>query len=692
MSSSRSGEAEEALELLLQERLQILLERLRWSYAALWTLDPHTRVLQWKRGHYSSQVHTSKAATTRATSSSQPKLTWFAQHFYAAYKSCSFSPGTGFVGRANLGGRPIWLSGDSVCQNAGSLEQSQFLSYAKIKTVMCIPWVDSVLEVGTTNFVGENFQLMDQIQQVLSHDLLSVPSLHEDDVAPGIAGHDSTANSSQAVAATLQHQHAQSTVVSLQLPDPALDQPGSFQSAFDINMSDQVWRSDIVNFMQEQDSLPDLAAVWTAIGAGDNQTRHKNINIAQPASASHGLMNLSQDADQYRSCTNSFAGTTHAAATASSSTSVSSHGDQYSNSSSATRATNSMSPELLHQHIMQALSPPISVISHSTAPDRTSSTARLAQAGELHLEAYSTIKHEQDATGAPRINQNNNLRRTTSCSDQYEIQRALSLFEAQEMQDQWRQQGLNPVTVQAADLYIMDTHDQSNVSFNSWKHGQDPTLNSNISNQTDMDIPRKKSSKIPRAGQLQRRHTLAAMDVLKEVETYEQEAANSNMINSSVQDYFQIRAESQPAVRSDQMQMNTRNLRGRPRAGSSSRGSGAAAGHDEAALNHMMAERRRRVKQKENFSILRRLVPLISKADKASTLEDAIVYLKDLQNTIVEMKASEDDMVQRCEDLASRCTKLEEQNKELVAILSKDKSAGEVVHLNILNLHSMKSL
>ena len=187
---------------------------------------------------------------------------------------------------------------------------------------------------------------------------------------------------------------------------------------------------------------------------------------------------------------------------------------------------------------------------------RTSSTARLAQAGELHLEAYSTIKHEQDATGAPRINQNNNLRRTTSCSGQYEIQRALSLFEAQEMQDQWRQQGLNPVTVQAADLYIMDTHDQSNVSFNSWKHGQDPTLNSNISNQTDMDIPRKKSSKIPRAGQLQRRHTLAAMDVLKEVETYEQEAANSNMINSSVQDYFQIRAESQPAVRSDQMQVS----------------------------------------------------------------------------------------------------------------------------------------
>lgn len=35
--------------------------------------------------------------------------------------------------------------------------------------------------------------------------------------------------------------------------------------------------------------------------------------------------------------------------------------------------------------------------------------------------------------------------------------------------------------------------------------------------------------------------------------------------------------------------------------------------HDEAAVNHMMAERRRRMKQKENFATLRKLVPIISK-------------------------------------------------------------------------------
>lgn len=37
------------------------------------------------------------------------------------------------------------------------------------------------------------------------------------------------------------------------------------------------------------------------------------------------------------------------------------------------------------------------------------------------------------------------------------------------------------------------------------------------------------------------------------------------------------------------------------------------AGHDEAAVNHMLAERRRRAKQKENFTALRKLVPIISK-------------------------------------------------------------------------------
>lgn len=98
-----------------------------------------------------------------------------------------------------------------------------------------------------------------------------------------------------------------------------------------------------------QDSLPDLTA-WRAVEVEDSQTRHKSMNAAQHEySTSYSLMNSSTQAhDQYGSCTSSFAGNTHAAVTASSSTSGSSHGDQYSNSSSATRlAASSVSPEVL---------------------------------------------------------------------------------------------------------------------------------------------------------------------------------------------------------------------------------------------------------------------------------------------------------------------------------------------------------
>ena len=108
-------------------------------------------------------------------------------------------------------------------------------------------------------------------------------------------------------------------------------------------------RSDLIFNMQEQENLSALAAEWR--------------------STSHGLMSSVQSADHYRSSTNSFAGSTHdAAATTSSSASVSSYGGhQYSNSFGARPTATSMPPELLHHNIIHCLSPPISL---STAPHR----------------------------------------------------------------------------------------------------------------------------------------------------------------------------------------------------------------------------------------------------------------------------------------------------------------------------------
>lgn len=60
----------------------------------------------------------------------------------------------------------------------------------------------------------------------------------------------------------------------------------------------------------------------------------------------------------------------------------------------------------------------------------------------------------------------------------------------------------------------------------------------------------------------------------------------------------------------------------------------------------------------------------LPQADKASTLIDAITYLKDLQNKIQEMKASKEDINQRCETLENKCRELEDRNQQLVAMLS----------------------
>lgn len=136
---------------------------------------------------------------------------------------------------------------------------------------------------------------------------------------------------------------------------------------------------------------------------------------------------------------------------------------------------------------------------------------------------------------------------------------------------------------------------------------------------------------------------------------------------------------------------------------------GAGSGHDEAATNHMLAERRRRIKQKENFTSLRKLVPIISKvycnlspftlldviwwnlkflkdnqrwccicllfshdmqADKASILGDAVLYIKSLQGRVSELELRRAETESRYENLKKAHQELEQRNKELEAIIA----------------------
>ncbi|EXB37347.1 hypothetical protein L484_024273 [Morus notabilis] len=60
---------------------------------------------------------------------------------------------------------------------------------------------------------------------------------------------------------------------------------------------------------------------------------------------------------------------------------------------------------------------------------------------------------------------------------------------------------------------------------------------------------------------------------------------------------------------------------------------------DEVGVNHALSERRRRERLNEKFSILKTMIPSLTKDDKVSILDDAIEYLKELERRIEELES-----------------------------------------------------
>ncbi|KAM0857000.1 hypothetical protein ACQ4PT_048767 [Festuca glaucescens] len=195
----------------VRESLQAVAQGLRWTYALLWQLCPDQGALVWAEGHYNGAIKTRKTvqpaiaqapapaeaadhhrsrqlrelfdslareaavggtsfrdvhgtsahevATRRPSAALAPEDLTEAEWFYFMCASYSFPPGVGLPGRAFARGGHVWLSRanevDSKVFSRAILAKS-----AGIQTILCIPIVDGVLEMGTTEKVEEDIGLV----------------------------------------------------------------------------------------------------------------------------------------------------------------------------------------------------------------------------------------------------------------------------------------------------------------------------------------------------------------------------------------------------------------------------------------------------------------------------------------------------------------------------------------------------
>ncbi|EFJ28636.1 hypothetical protein SELMODRAFT_411161 [Selaginella moellendorffii] len=129
-----------------EQRLAALVNYIGWSYIVVWSLPQ--RDLVWQQGLWP------------AGSSFQQAL------FYTAYKSCQFPFGHGHAGIAAIRREHVWVTGVNVT-NTSVLEQRDFLQATIIQSLLCIPLLDGVLEIGSTETILETDSLLQTIRTFL---------------------------------------------------------------------------------------------------------------------------------------------------------------------------------------------------------------------------------------------------------------------------------------------------------------------------------------------------------------------------------------------------------------------------------------------------------------------------------------------------------------------------------------------
>ncbi|KAK9068994.1 hypothetical protein SSX86_013110 [Deinandra increscens subsp. villosa] len=176
----------------LKHMLQSAVQSVQWTYIIFWKFSPQQRVLEWGDGYYNGAIKTRKtvepvevsteeaalsrseqlrelydslasgeqqvAENQRPSVALSPEDLTESEWFYLMCASFSFAPGVGLVGKAYAKQQHLWLT------DANEVDSNIFTRYILAKTVICIPLLNGVVELGTTDKVEETKEFIQHVK------------------------------------------------------------------------------------------------------------------------------------------------------------------------------------------------------------------------------------------------------------------------------------------------------------------------------------------------------------------------------------------------------------------------------------------------------------------------------------------------------------------------------------------------
>ncbi|KAK7378346.1 hypothetical protein VNO80_03785 [Phaseolus coccineus] len=180
----------------LQSMLRAAVQSVQWTYSLFWQLCPQQGILTWGDGYYNGAIKTRKtvqamevsteeaslqrseqlrelyeslsageanAQTRRPCAALSPEDLTESEWFYLLCVSFSFLPGEGLPGTAYARRQHLWLTGANEVDSR-TFSRAILAKSAHIQTVMCIPVLEGVVELGTTEKMEEDLNFIQHIK------------------------------------------------------------------------------------------------------------------------------------------------------------------------------------------------------------------------------------------------------------------------------------------------------------------------------------------------------------------------------------------------------------------------------------------------------------------------------------------------------------------------------------------------